>query len=192
MSNSKYKDSAPGTYYHLYNRGNQKNRIFLDDNDFSFYRRKLGIVCKKYDFSLVAYCLMPNHIHLIVKQNSEFSTASFMSSLHTSYSMIFNKKYKTVGHLFQDRFKQKIICGDDYMKKLVAYVHLNPVKDGLCAFPKEYKWSSYLEYARKESFNDSERICDCGLIEDYGFKGQSFEEFINLAGQIIENDAFDD
>jgi putative transposase len=186
MNNSKYKQSAVGTCYHLYNRGNQKRKIFTDDTDFEFYLKRLKLVCEKYEFILISYCLMPNHIHLIAKQNGIFSPAKIISSLHTSYSMMFNKKYKSVGHLFQDRYKQKIIEDDLYMKNLIAYVHLNPVKDKICNLPKEYKWSSYLEYAK-----DAQGICNHSFIEEYGFKGQSFEEFIKLAEEITPEDAFD-
>lgn len=188
MNNSKYKESAKGTYYHLYNRGNQKKEIFFQKGDYVFYLKRLVEACEKYAFSLVCYCLMPNHIHIVAKQIGDFSPSKLMSSLHTSYSMVFNKKYQLVGHLFQDRFKQKIILEDAYMKQLVAYVHLNPVKDKLCNFPKEYEWSSYREYA---NLKDSPLICDQSLIESYGFKGQSFEEFIEFANQINAEDAFD-
>ncbi|MEA1937309.1 MAG: transposase [Patescibacteria group bacterium] len=186
MNNSKYKQSALGTYYHLYNRGNQKRKIFLNDSDYEFYLKRLRQSRKKYEFTLLSYCLMPNHIHLIVRQDGNVSPSKFISSLHTSYSMMFNKKYNLVGHLFQGRYKQKIIEDDFYMKNLIAYVHLNPVKDNICKFPKEYKWSSYLEYAK-----DFHGICDHKFVEEYGFKGQSFEEFIRLAQCITPEDAFD-
>lgn len=147
---------------------------------------------KKYDFAIISYCLMPNHVHLIVKQNDGYAPVKFISSIHTSYAIVFNKKYKTVGHLFQDRFKQKIIEDDDYMINLIAYVHLNPVKAGLCNFLKEYRWSSYMEYARADGVTDSKNICDRSFIEEYGIKGKTFEEFIRMAGNISEEDAFDD
>lgn len=188
MNNSKYKQSAQGSYYHLYNRANQKKEIFSQKDDYIFYLKRLAEACEKYEFSLVCYCLMPNHIHIIVKQKGEYSPSKLMSSLHTSYSMVFNKKYKLVGHLFQDRFKQKIISDDAYMKQLVAYIHLNPVKDNLCNFPKEYEWSSYREYA---NIKDSPLVCNQSLIESYGFKGHSFEEFIEFANQINAKDSFD-
>lgn len=166
--------------------GTKREKYFLEDNDFEFYLKRLEKSCKKYEFILISYCLMPNHIHLIAKQDGDMSPAKFISSLHTSYSMMFNKKYNLVGHLFQDRYKQKIIENDLYMKNLIAYVHLNPVKDKICNFPKEYKWSSYLEYAK-----DMYGICNHKFIEEYGFKGQSFEEFIKLAECISSEDAFD-
>ena len=187
MGTSKYKESAPGTYYHIYNRGNQKNTIFKEIDDYKIYLRGLGQATKKFNFSLISYCLMPNHIHLLARQNEDSPPSKFISSLHTSYSMIFNKKYDSVGHLFQGRFKQKIIQNDEYMLGLIAYIHLNPVKDRLCRFPKEYMWSSYREYVGWVRFP----LCDRALINNYRFKGQSFEDFINLAGKIDPMEAFD-
>lgn len=192
MSNIKYKQSAQGAYYHLYNRGNQKKNIFVDEKDRAFYLKKMAESSRKHDFAIIAYCLMPNHIHLIVRQDGIYLPAKFISSIHTSYAMVFNKKYLTVGHLFQDRFKQRIIEDDDYMKNLIAYVHLNPVKAGLCKFPKEYRWSSYLEYARAGNVLNPGGFCDRSLVEAYGMEGGTFEEFVMMAGNIDKEDAFDD
>lgn len=187
MGVSKYKESAVNNYYHLYNRGNQKKLIFIDKDDYSYYLHRFRIAIKKLDFSLISYCLMPNHVHLIVKQNGIIPPSKLISSVHTSYAMIFNKKYKSVGHLFQDRFKQKIILDDDYMINLIAYILLNPVEGKICTDPKDYLWSSYREYVglTKHPF------CDQSLIKGYGFKRQSFKEFVMLARKINPYDAFD-
>lgn len=187
MGVSKYKESAVGTYYHLYNRGNQKKPIFIEKNDYSYYLHRLRLAIKKFDFSLICYCLMPNHVHLIVKQNNIIPPSKLISSIHTSYAMVFNKKYKSVGHLFQDRFKQKIISDDQYMINLIAYIHLNPVLSKICKNPTDYLWSSYKEYAGLSKYPS----CDHHLINNYGFKGLSFEEFIVSANAIDPYDAFD-
>ncbi len=183
----KYKESAPNTYYHLYNRGNKKKEIFLDKTDYRIYLNRLLKASKKYNFSIIAYCLKPNHFHLIVKQNDLSSPANLMASVNTSYSMIFNLKYKTVGHLFQDRYKQKIIKDDQYILNLIAYIHFNPVNDKLCVFPKEYCWSSYLEYAGLVK----NWLCDKQLMDSFNLKGQSFEDYIRSSYEISPYDAFD-
>lgn len=188
MGNSKYKISAPNTIYHIYNRGNNKQNIFRIDADYGFYLKRLKQSLEKRNFDLICYCLMPNHVHLVVRQLSDVPPAKFLSSLHTSYSMVFNKKYEQVGHLFQDRYKQKIIETDEYLKSLIAYVHLNPVEAGLCKLPKEYKWSSYLEYA----FLGRKGLCNHDLINGYGLKGLSFEQFVMQARKIDPKDAFDE
>jgi len=187
MGYSKYKLSAPGTFYHLYNRGNNKQNIFRDEADRKFYIKRLKAALEKSSFNLICYCLMPNHVHLVVQQVGEVTPSKFISSLHTSYSMVFNKKYELVGHLFQDRYKQKIIETDEYMKSLIAYIHLNPVAADLCKLPKEYKWSSYLEYAV-----GAPGLCSQELIIGYGLKGLSFEQFVEQARNIDPKDAFDD
>lgn len=188
MGTSKYKESAPNTYYHIYNRGNNQQNIFHEPADFNFYLKRLEQGLKKYNFGLIGYCLMPNHVHIILHQRDEYGPAKLISSVHTSYSMVFNKKYNLVGHLFQDRFKQKIITGDVYMKSLLAYVHLNPVKARLCKFPKEYEWSSYMEYAKPGISG----ICDKSLVQDWGLQGLAFEQYIAQANRIDPKDAFDE
>ena len=171
----------------MYNRGNNKQNIFRDDADKLFYLKRLETALEKHEFELICYCLMPNHIHLVVKQSAADSPARLMASVHTSYSMVFNKKYELVGHLFQDRYKQKIVETDEYMKCLIAYIHLNPVEAGICQFPKDYAWSSYREYAAGRS-----GLCNKQLIEDYGLKGLSFEQFVAQARKIVPKDAFDE
>jgi REP element-mobilizing transposase RayT len=192
MNNLKYKQSARGTYYHLYNRGNQRKEIFKDEKDRIFYLRRLAEASNKYDFAIISYCLMPNHVHLVVRQDGDCPPARFISAIHTSYVIVFNRKYKAVGHLFQGRFRQKIIESDEYMQSLIAYVHLNPVRAGLCDFPKDYRWSSHMEYAGAGSKDIPGGLCDRNLIQSYGMKGKTFDQFVKMAGDISEEDAFDD
>ena len=142
---SRYKQYAKGLIYHIYNRGNGKQNIFLEENDYRFYLNRLREALLKHDASLVCYALMPNHIHLVVKQENDIPIHKFISSLHTSYSMFFNKKSHRYGHLFQDRFKQVIVETDEQLLQLSKYVHLNPVAAGLAEKPWKYFWSSYQE-----------------------------------------------
>lgn len=135
-----------GGYYHIYNRGNNKQDIFLDDSDYIFYLQRLRQAKEKQKASIICYCLMPNHIHLLVKQNSEIPIYRLISSIHTSYSMYFNRKYGKVGHLFQGRFKQNGVDKDKYLLQLSSYIHLNPLMNGLVNKLKDYQWSSYPDY----------------------------------------------
>lgn len=183
----KYKESAQGEIYHIYNRGNNKKEIFIKDKDYRFFLKRLKEKAKKFKFSIIAYCLMPNHFHLILKQNDSVAPSKLMSSIITSYSMVFNLRNKTVGHLFQDRYKQKIIRNEQYLLNLIAYIHLNPVKDGLCRIPKDYIWSSHNEYAGYTNDN----ICDQEMVGSYNLKGQSFQEYIQNANFIAPAEEFD-
>lgn len=157
---ARYKSYAQGTIYHIYNRGNGKKDIFLEDADYKFYLNRLGIYLKKHTVSLLCYVLMPNHIHLVARQETPVPIHKFISSLHTSYSMYFNKKYNQTGHLFQDRFKQIIVESDEQFVHLTRYIHQNPLHAGLTKSLGSYFWSSYHEFLR----NIPQPLCNKELI----------------------------
>ena len=138
---------AEGEYYHIYNRGNSKQAIFRDKNDYKHFIHLLYLsnttsnfvfrdIKKDYvDFdrksqlvSIGAWVLMPNHFHLILSQKEDNGISKFMQKLTTAYSMYFNKKYTRTGSLFEGKFKSKHIADDRSLKYLFSYIHLNPVK----------------------------------------------------------------
>lgn len=133
-----------GGVYHVYNRGNRKQIIFNDNKDYKKYLERLREYKKKHNASVLAYCLMPNHLHLLIRQNGPQPLSLLMQRLHTSYSMHYNKRYETVGHVFQDRSYFKIVDKDEYLMHLSRYIHLNP--QGIVSKLPSYKWSSYPEY----------------------------------------------
>lgn len=135
------KQYGAGQYYHVYSRGVAKQAIFLDDQDFakflSLFKRYLSLKPVEHPhhspyphyanrLKLLAYCLMPNHIHLLIYQHDETAMIEFMRSLLTSYSMYFNKKYKRVGPIFQSRYRASLINKDNYLDHISRYIHLNP------------------------------------------------------------------
>ena len=151
---SKYieKQYAGNSFYHVFNRGVEKRNIFMDEYDFKYFielfERYLGPEEQKdtkyrllpnYSDSieLLAYCLMPNHFHLLLYQRDDRSMQQFMRSLSTSYSMYFNKKYKRVGSLIQDRYKAVRIDEDSYLTHISRYIHLNPldINRGYLSYP---------------------------------------------------------
>ncbi|OGZ33768.1 MAG: hypothetical protein A3I88_02975 [Candidatus Portnoybacteria bacterium RIFCSPLOWO2_12_FULL_39_9] len=146
MGYYKPREFFPGEYYHIYNRGNAKQNIFLHEEDYIYYLQRLRKAKDKQKVSLICYCLMPNHLHLLLRQDSEMPISKFISILHIGYSMYFNEKYTRVGHLFQSRFQDKHIDKDEYLLYLASYIHLNPVVDGLVKKPEDYQWSSYQDY----------------------------------------------
>jgi putative transposase len=146
------KEYAPESYYHVYSRGANKQKIFQETDDYyrflSLFDRyltaeqkvsKKGGVYPNYskEVNLAAYCLMPNHIHLLIYQNADREALrKFMSSLMTSYSKYFNKKYRRVGSLFESRYKAKRIDEDSYLAHISRYIHMNPQRWS------QYKYSS--------------------------------------------------
>ena len=138
---------SDGEYYHIYNRGNSRQIIFLDDKDYGVFQqflylmnmekrittREVGSSAYSYvrEVQLVhigAYCLMPNHFHILLTQKADNGISKFMQKVSTAYVMYFNKKYKRTGGLFEGKFKSKHIGTDTYLKYLYAYIHLNPAK----------------------------------------------------------------
>ncbi len=136
--------------YHIMTRGNRKQKTFRADEDFHRYMGMLIKYKKKYKFRLYGYCLMPNHVHLIGEVVGK-NLSKFMHGLNRSYVIYFNKTYDKVGHLWQDRFKSKLIVKDKYLIDCINYVELNPVRAGLVESPHEYIWSSYRERNMMES-----------------------------------------
>lgn len=131
--------------YHVYIRGNQKQSVFKERCDFEFYLAQLKRYKRKYGFLLFGYCLMPNHIHLIGEPINPEKLPKFMQCLQRSYTAYYNKKYNKVGHLWQGRFKAKLIAKDRYLIDCIAYVEQNPVRADLVNKPSEYDFSSYTE-----------------------------------------------
>jgi putative transposase len=135
----------PGAAYHVYSRGNQKQAIFLSDDDRHYFLKVLGDAHERFRVVFQAYCLMPNHYHLIVKALlGGFSKA--MHLINTAYTVHLNKKHSRCGHLFQGRFKSILVEADTYAFELSRYIHLNPVRAGIARLPEDFPWSSYREY----------------------------------------------
>ena len=130
--------------YHIMLRGNNREKIFIDDEDKA---RIVDVLVKKKnegEFFLYTYCIMDNHIHLVIREGKD-SLARIIKRIGTSYASYFNKKYRRVGHVFQDRYRSENVHDDKYLLALIRYVHQNPVKPGIGKI-SGYKWSSYKEY----------------------------------------------
>ncbi len=132
---------APDSYYHVYARGNSRNRIFHDEQDYITFlnllerylspdeaHNEFGVSYPNFynRVDLLAYCLMPNHFHLFVFQRQPKDLTSLMQSVMTSYSRYFNKKYKRSGPLFESRYRASLITDDVYLEHISRYIHLNP------------------------------------------------------------------
>ncbi len=174
---------APEEYYHIYNRGNSKQKIFLDKKDYDRFL-KLVFLCNsqkninfrdlfKYNddvfafdrgdtlVDIGAYCLMSNHFHLLIREKADGNITLFMQKLATAYVMYFNKKYDRTGSLFEGKFKSQHINSDRYLKYIFSYIHLNPIKIidskwkemGVQDKNKAYDFCSQYEYSSLVSFN---------------------------------------
>ena len=143
--------------YHAVIRGNNKQRVFEEEADYQKYLWILGDQQRKYKFILYSWCLMPNHIHLLIKEK-ETPIAVILRTIGTKFVYWYNHKYKRVGHLFQDRYGSEVVEDQYYFQKVIRYIHLNPVKSGLCQFPEEYSYSSYSEIFDSGKYSDTDLI----------------------------------
>lgn len=171
---NRYKIYAKNSYYHAYNRGVEKREIFLDEEDYFVFLHLLKYYLSpsnqnlihpskdlnKYkvirprplinlskEVDLLAFCLMPNHFHLLIKQSSLDGMTKLLRGLLTTYSMYFNKRYDRVGHLFQGHYKAVMIMDDPYLLHLSRYIHLNPTELSVTGSdPVSYPYSSYQYY----------------------------------------------
>ncbi len=138
---------APGLYYHVYARGNNKEPIFFEVRDYQRFLNNLEKHRVPLGYKIFAYCLLPNHFHLLVQVQSTPLT-NIMQILMTAYTMYANKKYERVGHIFQGRYQAIIVDKDTYLLQVYRYIHLNPVKAGIVDDPAGYEWSSFHRYLR--------------------------------------------
>lgn len=212
-----------GEYYHIYNRGIDKRVIFKSKGDYERFIMLLylansneifrldDILSKRHKTfnevllldkgksiaSIGAWCLMPNHFHILIKQEVDGGITRFMRKLSVGYSMFFNIKYHRQGALFGGLFKSKLVGVDDnYMRQLFAYIHLNPLElefinwekeinkysEGMKQFLKSYRYSSYQDYLNVDRGEKS--ILDPKKFPDYFEKENSFKEFVE--GYFIE------
>ena len=148
----------PGAFYHIIVRGNQRQDIFVEDQDRAEYLRRLKHYKKERGFILYAFVLMANHVHLLIETRNN-PISKIMQLINLTYTQYFNKKYGKVGHLFQGRYKSFLCDRDEYLLSLVRYIHLNPVRAKLVKGPQEYKWSSHHSYLMEaKDFIDTDRV----------------------------------
>ncbi len=138
-----YRVLLEGVYYHVMCRGNQKQKIFLCDDDYEHFLVLLKRYKKRLSFRLFAWCLMPNHVHLVVEVPMPRDLSRLMHGMNLAYARWFNGKYGKVGHLWQGRFKSSVILKEEYALRCIEYIELNPVRAKLVADPLAYPWTSF-------------------------------------------------
>ena len=135
----------PGAIYHITCCGNCKEALFYDETDFLRYLSILESVRYQYPFYLHSYCLMTNHIHLLV-ETTHAHIKDIMKMLNFHYALHFNKRHNFIGHVFQDRYHSDLIDSAKYFLQASKYIHLNPKKASIVEQPANYRWSSYKSF----------------------------------------------
>ena len=131
--------------YHVVLRGINKQTIFEDEEDNEMFLVTVKQYKEQSGYKLLAYCLMGNHIHLLIKTGTE-EPGQIFRRIGASYVYWYNRKYDRTGHLFQDRYKSEAVESDDYLFAILRYIHQNPLKAGIVKNIEEYPYSSYAEY----------------------------------------------
>lgn len=134
-----------GAIYHIYQRGNNKEYIFENPKHKAFFIKQIKEYNKLYDFQLLAYVIMNNHYHLLIKANKT-SISEIMFSINNVLGKYLNRELKRTGHIFEDRFKSKLVDDEAYLIWLLRYIHRNPIRANLSKTPDEYRWSSHNYY----------------------------------------------
>ena len=133
--------------FHILARGNNKQRVFKNEADFNIYRKTLKSLKKEQPFKLYHWCLMPNHVHMIIETNKKTELSRMMKRLNLFYYNHYKRKHTYAGHFWQDRFKSLLIEKDEYLLACGIYIERNPVKAKIVRSPKDYPHSSYNYYA---------------------------------------------
>jgi putative transposase len=175
----------PGAFYHIASRGNARQNIFKTKRDYIEFLNILNGNLKRYNWECYAYCLMSNHYHLLIK-TLDPNLSLGMRQLNGVYTQKFNHLHKTVGHVFQGRYKAILIDEEKYFYELVRYVALNPVRAKIVKNPDNYLWSSHREMISKSKDNICERYKVLKKFENIG----EYKKYINQKTE--DNDVWED
>ena len=132
--------------YHIIFRGINKQHLFEESSDYEKMKRILMVLKEEIGFEIYAYCLMSNHVHILLKEKEPMDISAIMKRLLTNYVRWYNVKYDRVGTLIANRYKSEPVEVDEYFLCLIRYIHQNPVKAGIVDRAEDYRWSSYREY----------------------------------------------
>ena len=173
------------SYYHIITRGNNQNEVFKSDVDYYYYLKLLKKYKNELPFDLYHYCLMPNHVHLLIKTRKSDDFSLFMKKINLAYYHYYHRKYGWVGHFWQDRFRSQPVGKDDYFIQCGKYIEFNPMRAGIVRKPEEYGFSSYNYYAFGEG---DDLLAEDIFYEELG--RNSKEKQINYQKMMIEEMVF--
>ena len=155
-------------YFHVITQGINKSYIFDSPTDIKYYIKNMYEIKEKYNIEIIAYCIMNNHAHILMKCAVIRDLSNYMHDLNTRYGCYYNKKYKRVGYVFRDRYKSEGIYTENHLYSCIKYIYYNPVKAGICNNPEEYLYSNYKtvinggedeEYQFMDMEEDSSQAC---------------------------------
>lgn len=165
---------AKDHYYHFYNHAVFELELFKDNEDFEKCISLFYEYIKQDDFSIISYCLMPNHYHILLFQKTDRSFACASNKIWYIYTCYYNKKYARKGTLFANKLQHICVSNEAYLLKLCAYIHLNPVSAKIVSHPSQWRWSNYKELINNWGKNDF----DENFIRNYFPKPDDYQNYI--------------
>ncbi len=181
--------------YHLVLRGINKQNIFEDEEDRKRFLETLDFYRNKSGYLLYGFCLLDNHIHLLMKEQAE-SVSQAIKRISSSYVYWYNQKYERCGHLFQERFKSEAVETEEYFLVVLRYIHQNPLKAGITKQIRKYLWSSYQDYVKGSGITDidfaldifsADRTKAVMLFKDYTSENNT-DECLDYAEKMVASD----
>jgi REP element-mobilizing transposase RayT len=163
-------------YYHIYNRGASRGRVFFTDDNYEYCLRMVKKYRMRYQVSIIAYCLMPNHYHFLLRQEGDQGISRFVQTLFNSYVQALNRQCNRSGTLFEGRFKHVHVGRLDYVVYLGRYIHRNPVRADLVSRPEHWPYSNYLDVVGDRS----------GTLKDEAFYRQMFATPADYSDFVLE------
>ena len=170
-------------YFHVYNRGANRDPIFFSQENYLYCLRLIKKHAITYQITLIAYCLMPNHYHFLLRQDGDIPISKFINVLFNAYVQAVNWQRHRSGTLFEGRFKHKLVDRDEYLIHLCRYIHANPVKAGLVTRLEEWPYSNYLEWVGERAG----KLVDHDFVDTYFPERQKYTEFVMDYLRGIEN-----
>jgi len=171
---AKRPEYLPGHYYHFYNRGAHGISIFREDNNYLFVLRKMKEYCRSLELTPIAYCLMPNHYHFLIRQDSEKRAGLLPQRVFNSYSKAYNKHYEHSGTLFEGNYRVILVESEVHLLHLCRYIHANPVKHGQVADLMEWPYSNYLEWIGERNGT----LVDHDFVREHFASPQAYRGFV--------------
>jgi putative transposase len=171
--------AVSGYPHHVAQRGNNRQAIFLSDEDYKFYVDCFLRAKEKYRCRIYAYCLMRNHVHFLIEPSDSQGLSGLLQSVGRRYVQYFNWRHRRSGTLWEGRFRSSLVSMDDYLLACCRYIELNPVRAKVVVHPRDYRWSSYRFHGEgtKDALLDVDS-CYLGLGDSDSQRQQSYRQFI--------------
>jgi REP element-mobilizing transposase RayT len=163
-----------GHFYHVYNRGANRNPIFFEDDNYLFLLRRIKKYTRRYAISVIAYCLMPNHYHFLLQQLDKNTVGQCIQYTFNSYTKAINEKYGRSGTLFEGPYRAIHVDNEPYLIHLCSYIHRNPKEARLVDQLENWLWSNYLEWIGKRKG----KLYDKSFVQDHFHSAEKYQEFV--------------